>query len=205
MNFAPKIKLEIFEGPLDLLLHLIKKNEIDIRDIPVAIITKQYMEYLELMRFLNLEIAGEFLVMASTLLYLKSLMLIPREGDESDEEVEDPRKELVERLLEYKKCKELAEKLEQRSLKNRDVFVRESFDLNIKNESLVDISLFDLIDAFKRVIERSRVSEIFEYVDDDIKIKDVMLSIVEKLKNGGRQFDDLFDVNCTKQYIIATF
>ncbi len=205
MNSAPKIKLEIFEGPLDLLLHLIKKNEVDIRDIPVAVITKQYMEYLELMRFLNLEIAGEFLVMASTLLYLKSRMLLPEEREDDEEEIEDPRKELVERLLEYKKFKDLAELLEKRKLVNRDVFVRETAYNAIKDEMHVEVSLFDLLDAFRRIMERSKFSEIYEFVSEKINIKEVMLSIVQKLENGKKQFDELFDSSYTKEHIIATF
>ena len=109
-----KVKLEIFEGPMDLLLHLIKKNEVDIYDIPIATITVQYMEYVEMMKTLNLEIAGEFLLMAATLIYIKSKMLLPfseDEGSSEDEELGDPRQELVRRLLEYQRYKDAAAQL----------------------------------------------------------------------------------------------
>src|SRR5450759_4772765 len=120
MDYA--IKLDIFEGPLDLLLYLIKKNEIDIYNIPIALITDQYLHYLEIMRSLNLDLAGEYLVLASTLIHIKSRMLLPREEDDDSEDGQDPRVELVQQLLEYKSYKEAALRLDGRSLLERDVF-----------------------------------------------------------------------------------
>ncbi len=120
-----EIKLDIFEGPLDLLLYLIRKNEIDIYNIPIALITEQYLEYLDLMRSLNLDLAGEYLVLAATLIHIKSRMLLPPvEGDDEAEEGEDPRAELVQQLLEYQAFKEAALNLEERPLLERDVFTR---------------------------------------------------------------------------------
>ncbi|MCM8782317.1 MAG: segregation/condensation protein A, partial [Candidatus Omnitrophica bacterium] len=120
-----KIKLEVFEGPLDLLLYLIKKEEINIYDIPIAKITEQYLEYLEFMKMLDLNIAGEFIVMAATLMHIKSKMLLPPDPNEVKEDVEpDPRLELVQKLLEYKKFKEAANQLFQMGLKQKDVFAR---------------------------------------------------------------------------------
>jgi len=120
------IKLDIFEGPLDLLLYLIKKNEIDIYNIPVSLIVEQYLQYLKMIKSLNLDLAGEYLVMASTLIHIKSRMLLP-EPEEPEEEEEDPRAELVRQLLEYKAFKEAAENLSQRPILERDVFTRAAF------------------------------------------------------------------------------
>ncbi len=123
---STRVQLEIFEGPLDLLLHLIKKNEISITDIPIAAITEQYLATLEVMQSLNLDVAGEFLVMAATLVHIKSRMLLPAGDDttEDDEDGEDPREELIRRLLEYQRFKDAAEQLGQREILARDVFIR---------------------------------------------------------------------------------
>jgi segregation and condensation protein A len=118
------VRLEMFEGPLDLLLHLIKKNEINITDIPIALITEQYLDYLKLMKELNLDVAGDYLLMASTLLHIKSKMLLPPSPEQEEEGGEDPRAELVRRLLEYQKYKEAAAELERRPMLDRDVFIR---------------------------------------------------------------------------------
>src|SRR4030042_830004 len=125
-----QVKLQVFEGPLDLLLFLIKKNEIDIYDIPIAVITQQYLEYLEMMKNLDLDVAGEFLLMAATLLLIKSKMLLPTPEEqpaEGEQEEEDPRAELVRRLLEYQRFKEAAQQLVKGPLLDREVFVRSFF------------------------------------------------------------------------------
>jgi len=121
-NMGYEIKLDIFEGPLDLLLYLIKKNEIDIYNIPIALITEQYLEYLDIMKSLNLDLAGEYLLLASTLIHIKSKMLLPAQDDDQEEDEPDPRAELVQQLLEYQQFKEAASQLESRPLLNRDVF-----------------------------------------------------------------------------------
>src|SRR6266542_5414443 len=119
---AYPVRLDKFEGPLDLLLHLIKKHEVDIYDIPIAQITQQYLAYIDLMQTFNLDVAGEFLVMAATLIHIKSRMLLPMADDEDDEEEgTDPRQELVRRLLEYQRFKDAADQLERRELLTRDV------------------------------------------------------------------------------------
>ena len=151
-----QVKIENFEGPLDLLLHLIKKNEINIYDIPIALIAQQYLDYLSVMKELNLGVAGEFLVMAATLLHIKSRMLLPVEEAAVDEDDgPDPREELVRRLLEYKQFKEAASQLDYKERLWRDVFSRESgseVELT-KDENLLDeISLFDLVDALQGVL-----------------------------------------------------
>jgi segregation and condensation protein A len=143
-RFPYTVRLEMFEGPLDLLLHLINKNELDITNIPIALITEQYLEYLRLMKVLNLDIAGEYLLMASTLLYIKSKMLLPTSSEEEEEEGEDPRAELVRRLLEYQKYKKAAVELERRPLLDRDVFIRlMTVDIDEPaEEEKVEVSLF---------------------------------------------------------------
>src|SRR5512135_3362122 len=153
-----EIKLDIFEGPLDLLLYLIRKNEIDIYNIPIALITEQYLEYLDLMRSLNLDLAGEYLVLAATLIHIKSRMLLPPvEGDDEAEEGEDPRAELVQQLLEYQTFKEAALNLEGRPLLERDVFTRgapleEPAEAEEDEEAMIEVGIYELVQAFRRII-----------------------------------------------------
>src|SRR5437764_5127662 len=153
-----KVKLEVFEGPLDLLLYLIKKEEVDIYDIPIERITNQYMEYLTLMKLLNLEVAGEFLVMAATLMYIKSRMLLPVDQQITDseaEEGEDPRWELIRQLVEYKKFKDAALQLGKREEEQSNIFVRnvDTVAVDAKNAPLAEVSIFDLINAFNDVLK----------------------------------------------------
>ena len=153
---AYEIKLDIFEGPLDLLLYLIKKNEIDTYNIPVALITDQYLQYMEIMRSLNLDLAGEYLVLASTLIHIKSSLLLPREEKDDFEEEPDPRAELVKQLLEYQSYKEAALCLDSRLLLERDVFKR-SYGVNETDETEDDeteLNLFDLVKAFQKLVSR---------------------------------------------------
>jgi len=147
------VRLETFEGPLDLLLHLIKKNEIDIYDIPIAMITEQYLEYLDMMRELNIEVAGDYLVMAAELGLIKSKMLLPKPEPEKEEE-EDPRAELVRRLLEYQRYKDAAEKLVKFEILERDVFARIGQDEKEQRNQLIKADLWSLIEAFREICKR---------------------------------------------------
>lgn len=206
-----EVKLEVFEGPLDLLLHLIKKNEINIYDIPVALIAQQYLEYIDLMKTLNLEIAGEFLVMAATLVQIKSKMLLPPDETVEEEEVEDPRAELVRRLLEYQRYKDAAEELEKRETLWRDVFSRtERPQFEEEEETaeplLLDVNLFDLIDVFRKVLEKAPKEESLELKQDNISIKDKMATIMERLEGiESLTFDSLFNEEKSRISMIATF
>src|SRR5918996_2365413 len=150
---STRVQLEIFEGPLDLLLHLIKKNQVSITDIPIAAITEQYLATLELMQSLNLDVAGEFLVMAATLIHIKSRMLLPAGDDEADEdEGVDPRDELVRRLLEYQRFKEAADQLERREILTRDVFVRSAAPVEeVGPAGFRELSVIELLAALQRV------------------------------------------------------
>ena len=150
---AYRVKLVGFEGPLDLLLHLVKKNEVDPSNIPVATITDQYLAYLELMQQLDLDVAGEYLVMAATLLHLKSRLLLPVDETAEDEDGEDPRAELTRQLLEYQRFKEAAEMLGRRDLLERDVFARPPMrdDTEVEGDAMYDVSLGELLDALQDV------------------------------------------------------
>ncbi len=203
------IKIPVFEGPLDLLLHLIKENKIDIYDIPIALITRQYLEYLELMKELNLEIASEFLVMAATLIYIKSRMLLP--ADEIDKEVdeEDPRIELVEKLLEYQAFKEAALGLKEREEEWSYVLTRQSYDpeeeYGYEELYLFDINIYDLLGALKRILERLP-PETVRITRDTLTVKDRISYILEIMdKKDNLRFDDLFEGIYTKSEVIVTF
>ena len=178
-----EVKLEIFEGPLDLLLHLIHKNEVDIFDIPISTITDQYLEYLDLMKALEMSIAGDFLVMASTLIHIKSKMLLPGQMDGDEEE--DPRLEIARPLLEYMQFKGVAKELSEREILGRDVFTRgETASLREypDMEPQPDVSLFQLMDAFRRVIALGEGPQNLTVVLDKWSVKDKIESIITLLK-----------------------
>lgn len=203
------VKLEIYEGPLDLLLHLIKKNEVDIYDIPVALITTQYLQYLESMTSLNIELAGEFLLMAATLTQIKSKMLLPISSDETEAEEDDPRMAIVRPLLEHMKLRDAAEALERRELLNRDVFLRENFLDEVEDEDeeeLVPVSLFDLIDSFRRVLLRVDSGKGLEIKIELKTVEQRIQEVIELLKVSGEElFEDLFIEDRSRLELILTF
>ena len=204
------VKLEIFEGPMDLLLHLIKKHELDIYDIPIAPITQQYLEYLELMKSLDMEIAGDFLVMASTLTHIKSRMLLPPpEHPEADDDGTDPRAELIRRLLEYKRFKDAAATLEQKEHDWSRVFTRETEiapELPPEDQPLLfDFHLFDLLAALKDVLARVPDAGI-EITAEAVSITEKISHILTRLESvDSMLFVDLFDQSTTRAHVIATF
>ena len=209
---AYKVTLDIFEGPLDLLLYLIKKNEVDIYAIPIAVITDQYLEYLDLMKALNLDVVGEFLVMASTLTAIKSRMLLPPSEDEEEgDEGIDPRAELMEHLLEYQRYKVAAHQLKDRELLEKDIFTRiqsEEQSLQVdKDTAVIEVNLFDLVDALRKVLERKDLAgDFMEVTVEKISVKDKMVAILEKLKENQQiTFQSLFDEVTTKYEIIVAF
>lgn len=206
---STQFQLEIFEGPLDLLLHLIKKNEVSISDIPIATITEQYLATLELMQTLNLDLAGEFLVMAATLVHIKSRMLLPAgvDGDDEEDEGVDPREELVRRLLEYQRYKDAAAELEQRDVLTRDVFVRASPPLEDAGpREFREVSIFELLGALKRVIERLPKDAIHEVTLDKVTVREKMTLLLDKLHVQGRiLFEALFDEVRSRMEVVVTF
>jgi segregation and condensation protein A len=202
-----KVKLEVFEGPLDLLLYLIKKNEIDIYDIPIAVITEQYLEYLELMRMLDLNIAGEFLVIAATLIHIKSKMLLPPDEKELlPEEEEDPREELVRRLLEYKRFKEVAGILQDLEGQRKKMFTRDiPFEVE-PGEVFFEASLFDLITAFTRVLKEVPKEMFQEIIKDEFSVEQKVHDLLHLLvKTPVMSLFNLFKNSKNKPEIIAIF
>lgn len=205
-----QVRIENFEGPLDLLLHLIKKNEINIYDIPIAMIAQQYLEYLEAMEELNLNVAGDFLVMAATLLQIKSKMLLPvDETADDDENGPDPREELVRRLLEYKAFKEAARQLDDQEKMWREIFWREqtsSVEEVEEDLPLENVSLFDLVDALKDVLERNPSSRLIEIVPDNLTVRERMNLILETLEGKDLvSFAALFEGSSHRMVVVVTF
>ena len=199
----------IFEGPMDLLVHLIKKNELDIYDIPIALITEQYLQYIEWMKALNVEFAGDFLVMASTLTQIKSRMLLPVHADEEGQEEEDPRMELTRPLLEYLQMKSVAEQLIDRNLLGESTFTRnpgrEEF-LASSDDEFIRIGLFELIDAFQKILERIPGDHRVDLTAEEISVKDKISQIADILEaKGSITFIELFSDNPDKREVIITF
>lgn len=204
-------KINEFEGPLDLLLHLIKESKMDIMNIEIEEITKQYMDYLDLQEKMNLEIASEYLVLAAELLEIKSKMLLPRQTVEEDEEEEDPREELVNRLLEYQAYKEITKVLHEKESLRREIYTKSPE--NIKNyideetEINVDVSLDDLVEAFKRYLARKKDNKPLKtkVTVNEISVSSRRHDIKRLLKSKKRvSFFELFPV-LTKEYVVATF
>jgi len=211
---AYRVKLTNFEGPLDLLLFLIKKSEVDIYDIPIASITQQYLEYVAILQMLDLEGAGDFILLAATLIRIKAQMLLPKSPEAEEEEEEDPRQELVRRLLEYQRYKEVAEHLSVFETNERYFYSRGHLDLNFDDHDFSDwvdyakgnVSLFDLMAVFKQVLMRVpkdiqhrveripiSVEEQIEYIQQELLINKQLLfiSLLQKLPS--------------KIYMIVTF
>ena len=209
------VRLEVFEGPLDLLLHLIKKNEIDIYNIPITVITQQYLQYLEMMKSLDLDVAGEFLLMAATLLHIKSKMLLPPAEEEPAEEgeegiEEDPRAELVRRLLEYQRFQEAARDLSKEPLLDRDVFVRKFFEKNLlegAEEFLAgEATLFDLLEAMKKVLQGIPPEEFQEISLEQMNIKEKIIQIMDRLwETESLTFAELFTASTPRPEILLIF
>jgi len=205
-----QVRLDKFEGPLDLLLYLIRKSEINIYDIPIALITQQYLDYLSLMKSLNLAVAGEFLVMAATLVHIKSRMLLPDDQAESDEdEGPDPRDELVRRLLEYKRYKEAARRLDDRERVWREVFGRDEpppAPTPSGEAWLEEVTLFDLVDALQSVVARLPDQRLMEITPENLTVKDRMNLIIETLdQKESVTFLSLFEGQTHRLLIIVTF
>jgi segregation and condensation protein A len=210
MELPYHVRLEHFEGPLDLLLHLIKKNQVNIYDIPIAMIAQQYLDYLSMMKSLNLAVAGEFLVMAATLVQIKSRMLLPAdETDGDEEEGPDPREELVRRLLEYRQFKDAAGRLDAREREWRDIYAREPLPLpsvRADEVTLDDVSLFDLVDALQGVLARLPAGSLVEIVPENLTVKDRMNAILEALDTRESvTFQSLFEGQTHRLVVIVSF
>jgi segregation and condensation protein A len=206
------VKLEIFEGPLDLLLHLIRKNEVDIYDIPIALITKQYLEYLDVIRELNIGLAGEFLVMAATLTHIKSRMLLPSyDSSEAGDGDDDPRGDLVEALKEHMRIKDAADRLAERPWLDRDVFTRAAAPAEVKQvlaegPEVISAGVFDLIEAFRHLL-RGRGTQL------TLSVKRVKVTLEERMGElldllRGRKtllFEECFPPDFDRGTLVVTF
>jgi segregation and condensation protein A len=210
---AYRVKLDRFEGPLDLLLYLIRKNEVNIYDIPIANVTEQYLGYINLMQELNLDVAGEFLVMAATLIHIKSKMLLPRPetAQESFLEEEDPRDELVRRLLEHQKFKQAADVLHDREMTRNAQFTRPDSRvaeaMNDEYEPELEVDLFSLLTAFKGVLSRASRRERMILPPEKISIEDRIQQLLGRLsETEACGFEDLFeDGDGSRSFMIVTF
>jgi segregation and condensation protein A len=206
-----RLELGGFEGPLDLLLHLIQSHELDILDLPIAFITEKYLQYLALMRELALDVVSEYLVMAATLAHIKSKMLLPAppegQDDDAQEDETDPREELVRRLLEYQKYKAAAEELAGRGLSGRDVFTRGAPAEEAKGDApLGGMTLFQLLDAFNRVLKRANADFSREITAERITIQDRIQEILDLLQERRRVvFEELFEGYLTTYDLVVTF
>lgn len=206
-----KVRLEIFEGPLDLLLYLIKKDEIGIYDVSIERITRQYLDYIDTFKMLNIELASEFIVMAANLMYIKSRELLPKNQQPPDEEVDeaDPRWELIRQLVEYKKFKDAAQFLGLQEMKTQDFFgtAPEVPDLSAVDAALPKAGIFDLIRAFQKVLKRFEgTNELREIVADRWTVSDKIEYLLESIPSGGRVvFDTLFSSAASRSEVIVTF
>ncbi len=209
---AYAVKLPVFEGPLDLLLHLIRQNEVEITDIPIALIGEQYLEYLGLMRELDIDVAAEYLVMAATLALIKSRMLLPSTDDPEDEEEADPRAELVARLLEYQLYKEAAQHLSTRRRLGRDVFEAQTPALEAlpQAEREIEVGLFELLNAFQEMLESTRASGVHQVEVETVTVRERMDSVVRQIEmSESIEFTQLFASTAgghsSRAMLVATF
>jgi len=207
-----KVALDVFEGPMDLLLYLIKKDEIDIYDIPIESITKQYMSYLDTFKLLNIGLAGEFLVMAANLCYIKSRMMLPKhvQPPEEDADEEDPRWDLIRQLIEYKKFKEAARQMGERAAAEQDHFRRkpEKIEAPVEDRRPLseEIGIFDLIRAFQKIIDRFQDEGLGEIVDDRFTVSDKIDLLLSLVPAGSSvRFSSLFEEATSKNEMIVTF
>jgi segregation and condensation protein A len=205
---GPRFRLPIYEGPLDLLLHLIKRAELDPHDVTASVITEQYLAYLELLESLNLDVAGEYLVMAATLMLIKSFSLLPHPGVDDLEEAEELKRDLVERLLEYQRYREAGEKLSERALLGRDVFATRGERLSEEESTApgYSVSLFDLVEAMAAVLKRLSDTSPRSITLRDIPVAQCIPRILAALERDGiiefvALFEDLYD----RPLVIATF
>ena len=210
---AYSVELDIFNGPLDLLLHLIKKNEVDIYDIPIALIIEQYLEYLDFLKDVNLEIVGDYMSMAAELGYIKSRMLLPRIKDEDEDEGQDPREELVRQLLEYERYRSAAEGLGTMEILGKDVFLagydrKEAFGEPAEETEFVKFDLWSLVDAFSNIYESRKKSETEEIslTPQTYTVEERKNQVIEIMRSRKEiLFEDLFGEDINRMELVITF
>lgn len=205
-----RVKLESFEGPLDLLLYLIKRDEVDIYNIPIARVTEQFLEHIRIMEILDLDVAGEFLLMAATLMRIKSKMLLPRQLDEDEEDEGDPREELVQRLLEYRRFKGVAEKLKSRAADRAQQVGRPAADLDDypeeEPELLIPVDLVGLLRTFGGLLEKAPRIDPYEVILDEYTLEEKVELVLARLETDERiEFGSLFTSDAPRVEIVVTF
>jgi segregation and condensation protein A len=197
---------DVFEGPMDLLIHLIKKNEVDIYDIPIALITDQYLGYLKLMKSLNIDLAGDFILMAAILAQIKSRMLLPVHEDEDEE---DPRMEIARPILEYLEMKSAADQLAERNLLGDSTFIRQSDIkdfLSDQEDEVISVGLFELIDAFQKILKNISEDQRINITADKMSVKDKISKLLDIFEDKGSiTFEELFSADVLKSDVILTF
>lgn len=213
MDQEYKVRLEVFEGPLDLLLYLIKKEEVDIYEVSIERITKEYLGFLEAFHTLNIDLAGEFIVMAATLLYIKSRTLLPKDQQmaEDDAEDDDPRWELIRQLVEYKKFKEAADRLRERETLQEALFPRMPATPDLgppETLAVAEVGIFDLINAFQKVLKRldKKPEDLREIFEENFTVGDKIEVIMRRTAQGvSLRFEELFGDAASRAEIVVTF
>lgn len=209
MDEPYEVQLPVYEGPLDLLLELIRKQQIDIYDIPIAKITRQYLDYIQAMQELDIKLAGEFLFMAATLIYIKSRMLLPADPLQSEEQAEDPRSKLVQRLLEHEKFKNAAQMLHQKELVERSTWTLPGLSQfqDVPIEPELAANPFDLISNFHKILERAKANRTLEIEQEEVTISQVIQYLKEVFENsrGDVSLDKLFAAYRSRRAIIVAF
>jgi len=206
-----RVDLDLFSGPLDLLCYLVRKHELDILDIPIARVIEQYLEMLAVIEQIDVNAVGDFLELVSRLMEIKSRLVLPRHEEEEEHEIEDPRHDLVERLLEYKKYKDAANMLDQRGRQWRQQFARRASDLPDRiigpaDQPIQDVELWDLVSAFGRVMRASAAAQPSSIRSEEIPIEVYMEQIRGRLSETPRlAFDDLFDDDMTRMQLVSMF
>ena len=202
------VRLESFEGPLDLLLHLIKQEQVDIYDIPIARITEQYLDYMRLLEELNINIAGEFVVMAATLIYIKSRLLLPPDPAKTAEELEeeDPRRELVYQLLEHQKFKDAAQMLYDRETVENSVWAHPPVEIREGEEDAIAVTLFDLVKSFQEVIRRLEATPILQFQHEQYTVEEKMDELRRMLQlRRGVKFSQFLSLGLTRTHVVVLF
>lgn len=211
LNTDYRINVEAFEGPLDLLLYLIRKNDLSIADIPIAFILEEYVKYLDSLKEMNIDVAGEFLLMAAELAYIKSKMLLPEEGRQEEEEEGDPREDIVRRLLEYQRYKEAAAQLAGRSQLYRDVFVplctkRSDANAVAPIDGMIEADVYELVDAFAHILIRLPKDMFHDVAVDRISVNERIMELLERIKKDSTvRVEDLLDKPITRYGVVITF
>lgn len=200
------VKLDIFEGPMDLLTYLVRKNDLDIYNIPISFITDEYLSYIELMKSLDIDYAAEFLYMAATLAHIKSKMLLPANDDPENEDEEDPLMEITRPLIEYLQLKLASEALNQRDILDQDTFKRQTDITPQDKNAMVNIGLLELIETFKELSEKSYHDHHVDFTTNTLSVKDKIDEIISILKfKKSVTFESLVKINYSKSTIVITF